>query len=113
MAAIIKGDAYLFGVAGTITNAAVQSVNVTKSFSNVTEVKDENGNVVSRRYDDKMEEGTIEIIIASGYSIPDQGDQLSYDSVTYEIVSVGKSESNGDHRKVSLNVKKSEYVTYA
>ena len=112
MPAVTKGTVYLFGVNGTITNARVQSFSDNSSFGNSTEVKDADGNVVSRRYDDKKNDVSLDLIIDASYSVPVIGTELTYDGATYEITAVGKSESNTEHRKVSITAMKSEYITY-
>lgn len=111
MSLITHGTAHVFGVAGTITSATVQSFNITEDNQNKTNTIDEDGNEIERRLDDLVSSGSIVIRIQSGYSIPSAGDVLTYDSVNYEIETVDRAETNNAHVVVTLTIKTSEYVT--
>jgi hypothetical protein len=113
MAAETKGTAHIFGIAsGTITNATVMGFDENKTFGVAAETKDENGIVIERRYDDRKKESSITLRIQSGYTIPSQGDELTYNSVAYEITSVTITEANEAHKTVVLNLLQSEGITY-
>ena len=105
-----KGAAFLFGCSGTVTQGKVQNFSVTKSAQNLTSVKNEAGNEVSRRYDDVMEEGTCTIVLSAAFTEAIAGD-FEYNGITYEIVSTTNEESNTEHRKANISFKKSEYIT--
>ena len=109
----VNGTAHLYGISGTITNATVVSTDLTDTHLNRAETVDENGNQIERRYDDLAEQGSITIRIRSGYSIPTPATTLTYDSNTYEITEVGKTQESQGFRQVSLSVLKSANVSYS
>lgn len=111
MSLITHGTAHIFGVAGTIATATVQSFNVTEDNQNKTNTIDEDGNEIERRVDDVVSSGSIVIRIQSGYAVPSAGDVITYDSVNYEIETVDRAETNNAHVVVTLTIKTSEYVT--
>ncbi len=104
------GTAHVFGVAGTITNATVQSFNVTEDFQNRTNTLDEDGNEIERRMDDIVSSGDITIRIQAAFSIPNAGELLTYDSIEYEIITVGQAKTNDAHVVVTLSIKTTEHV---
>ena len=113
MAATILGTAHLYGVTGTQTNATVLSFRDKQSCKNTSETLDENGKEIERRYDDLQTEATLVVRTRSSYSRPTPGSTLVYDSVTYEVVDTEKNTVQKGFREVTLNVKKSEGITYA
>ena len=113
MAATILGTAHLYGVTGTVTNATVLSFRDKQSCKNVSETMDENGKEIERRYDDLQTEATLVVRTRSSYSRPSPGSTVVYDSVTYEVVDTEKNTVQKGFREVTLNVKKSEGITYA
>lgn len=112
MAATVFGTAHLFGVSGTIANATVQSFSDAASFALADETKDENGVAIERHYNDKQNDVSISLRIQAAYTVPAQGDELTYNAVTYEIVTVTASEENQGFRTLELTCKKSEGITY-
>lgn len=113
MAAKTKGIAHLYGITGTISNATVLSVSFKDSHKLEDATVDESGVEIERRYDDEQTEGTITIRIRSGYTIPTVGSNLTYESATYEITSVDRTQEAKGFRTVVLSVKKSEGISYA
>ena len=113
MASVSHGTAHLHGVNGTIASATVTDFSEDSTNNNEGEVFDESGNSIERRYDDITETATIGIIITSGYSIPAVATTLLYDGSTYEITAVNRVENHREFRKVTLSLKKSEYISYA
>lgn len=111
MAAIIKGTAHVYGVAGTVTSATVQSHNLKLDHQNKTNTLDESGNEIERRRDDLMKEGSIVLRIQAAYVEPAPGDVLSYGGENFEIDSLDHSETNNAHVSVTLSIKTTEYVT--
>ena len=111
MAAITHGTAYLFGVSGTITDAAVQSFQLKDEHQNNTQVMDEIGNEVTNRHDDIVNEGTITLKHESGYTVETAEATITYDSVVYRVTSVDKNQVNNDHREITYGIKTTEYVT--
>jgi hypothetical protein len=105
------GTAHVFGVAGTITTATVQSFSLDEDEQNKTNTLNESGNEIERRRDDKIQSGTITLRYQSGYAIAASGDVITYDSVNYEVDTVGNSETNNAHVVVTYSIKTTEYVT--
>lgn len=112
MAAKVFGTAHLYGVSGTISNATVTDFKNKSSLKNTAETQNESGNEIERRRDDQHNEATITIKIRTGYTIPEPGSTLVYETVTWEIVDVEKVQNNRGHRLVTLNLLNSEFVTY-
>lgn len=105
------GTAHVFGVSGTIATATVQSFSLTEDEQNKTSTLDESGNEIERRRDDKISEGSITLRYQSGYAIEESGAIITYDSITYEVDSVDKSETNNAHVEVTYSIKTTEYIT--
>lgn len=112
MAATILGEAHLYGVADTVTNATVLSFRVKQSCKNTAETMDENGNEIERRYDDLHTEGTIVLRMKAAYTVPLPGSTFQYDTVTYEIVDTEKNTVQKGFRDLTLNIKKSAGISY-
>ena len=109
-----QGPAYLYGVSTTVTNARVVSTDLTDSHLNTDTVVDEQGNQVSRHYDDLATSGSIVLRYASGYTIPTPGSgTIAWNGSTYEITEVGKAEEAQGHRQVTLSILKTANVTSA
>lgn len=113
MAAVVKGTAHLYGVAGTRSNATVLSFRNKTSCANTAQTEDEDGNVIERRYDDITDEATMTIRLRSGHTAPTVGSTITYNSVTYEVVDFEASEQQKGFREMTINLKKSEDVSYA
>lgn len=111
MAAVDNGVAYLWGIEGTVSNAAVQSFSSSIEFANKGQTEDEVGNVVERRSDDRTTTATITLKFRSGYTVPSVGTNLTYNSIVYEITKVGKETKNKDFRMLTLDLITSEFVT--
>jgi len=112
MAAQTFGTAHLFGVAGTIGDATVMSFSDGASFALADETKNESGVTIERHYNDRQNDVSISIKMQSAYTKPAQGDTLTYNGVTYEIVSTSESQENQGFRVFELTMKKSEGITY-
>ena len=80
----------------------VQSDSVSYSFALDVEVADESGRVITDRLDDRRLEITIDGVLLAAGSVPENGEQFSYDGVTYIIKSVDDKGTNKDFRKVSV-----------
>jgi hypothetical protein len=111
---ISHGDAYIFGIDGTITGCSVQSVQRKKSFANTTEVVNENGNRVHKRYDDVDDAITIELIPkAAGFTEPVAGTKLVWKSVNYIVESVDDKREAKGFVRYTLACVKPQYVNVA
>ena len=111
MAIITHGTAHVFGIEGTITDATVQSMNLTSDHQLKTNTLDEQGREIERRRDDETQTGSITLRIQTGYTLPTVGSIIAYDSVNYEVDTVDRAETNGDYVAVTLSIKTSEYIT--
>lgn len=111
MAATTRGTAHLYGIDGTITNATVQDFKQKDQHQNTDSTVNESGNEIERRYDDLANEATITIRIRASYSPPEPASTLSYKSITWDVVSVEKSEVAKGFRTITLSLKKTEYIT--
>ena len=106
------GTAHLYGVSGTITNATVISTSFEHERVNAATTEDESGNQIERRYDDTHDRGSITLRIQSAYTIPTAGATITYDSLEYEITSVSEPQEQKGFREITVNVLKSEFITY-
>jgi len=111
MAATTRGTAHLYGIDGTITNATVQDFKQKDQHQNVDATVNEGGNEIERRYDDLAQEATITIKIREDYTPPAVASTLVYKTITWEIVSIEKTETAKGFRIITLTLKKTEYVT--
>jgi len=98
-----------FGVP-TFTGYVVQSYTKANHCANVVEVLNEDGNRVAAYYDDVTTEITLDAVFA-GATLPTVGATFTYDSVTYECLSVEKKGENKGAVKASIKGKKSASIT--
>lgn len=113
MAAIVKGTAHVYGVAGTVTNATVTAFSRDKTTANNAQTENATGNVIERRYDDITTDATITIRVRTGYSEPAIGDTLTYDSIKYIVEKVSEKQQQKGFSEFTLSVKTSEGITLA
>lgn len=104
------GTVFLYGITGRITNGAVQSFKGKNDTKNNATTDNEDGNEIERRYSDNHYEGTIEFKYRSTYAIPAVASILSYEGVSWEVVSVDRNESGKTHRMLTLSIKRSEFI---
>lgn len=74
---------------------------------------DENGDTAAVIYYDAGMALTVEILCASSATIPDRGDVLSHDSVSYLIENVEQNWQSEDCQKMTLTLKKWDNVALA
>lgn len=112
MAVINKGTAvYVYGIDdGTITNAAITNISVTEEYNNVTEVKNEEGVIIAKRFDDRHKTGTVTMLYTSTPAGAIGSGTFSYDGETYFIQSIASSRSNGEYAEYTFNIRKTEFV---
>lgn len=113
MAAKSFGVVFMYGVTGTVTAAAVQSFKLKSEQKNTATTEEENGNEIERRRDDTHNEATIEIKYRSTFAIPSPSDILSYESASWEIVSIDRAEVCKGHRMITLTILNSQYINSA
>lgn len=109
MGQVTHGEAFLYGIDGTITNCAVQSVSRKKSFANTSEVVNEQGNRITKRYDD-ISADTVELIPKGTYSEPEPGQSLTYKTIKYIIESVDDKREAKGFVRYTLTCTKPEYI---
>lgn len=113
MAAIIKGNAHLYGIGGTYADASVISFRLRTYTANTGQTEDENGNVIERRYDDVTNEATITLRMEATFAAPAVGDEITYDGTKYIVVDVEESQQNKGFRETTVNLITSEGITLA
>ena len=114
MAAVIKGETYVFGIdSGAVTNAVLTSINFNSEFANTGQVLNEDGQIVHERMDDLQTTGsaTMQFTASNTMDLTDVGnvDQFTYDSVTYYITEITKTSTNNGFAEMSFNF---EYVDH-
>lgn len=109
---ITRGTAHIYGVkTGNITNATVVDFKVKKEHQNKDTTVNEDGNEIERRYDDLAQEASITLKIRTGYTVPDAASTLTYNTVVWDVVSTEEAHQAKGFEIVTLNLKKTEYVT--
>jgi len=114
MAAVIKGETYVFGIdSGAVTNAVLTSINFNSEFANTGQVLNEDGQIVHERMDDLQTTGsaTMQFTASNTMDLTDVGnvDQFTYDGVTYYITEITKTSTNNGFAEMSFNF---EYVDH-
>lgn len=112
MAATDYGTAHLYGIDGTFTNATVASQSIKSEPANKSEVVDESGNVIERRYDDVTTTGSFKLVLRSGTTIPTAGGTVTPPGtgVLSEVQSVSKEQEARGHRMATVEFIKSPGV---
>lgn len=94
MSAISTGVTCLYGIGdGQVASLFVQSYSISSSFGNTATVVDENGNVVTVRYDDRKSEITVEGIAKSS-SVPVLGATFSFTVKTASAYPAGAASAS-------------------
>jgi hypothetical protein len=114
MAAVIKGETYVFGIdSGAVTNAVLTSINFNSEFANTGQVLNEDGQIVHERMDDLQTTGSasMQFTASNDRDLTDVGnvDQFTYDGVTYYITEITKTSTNNGFAEMSFNF---EYVDH-
>jgi len=114
MAAVIKGETYVFGIdSGAVTNAVLTSINFNSEFANTGQVLNEDGQIVHERMDDLQTTGsaTMQFTASNTMDLTDVGnvDQFTYDGVTYYITEITKTSTNNGFAEMSFSF---EYVDH-
>lgn len=114
MAAVIKGETYVFGIdSGAVTNAVLTSINFNSEFANTGQVLNEDGQIVHERMDDLQTTGSasMQFTASNTMDLTDVGnvDQFTYDGVTYYITEITKTSTNNGFAEMSFNF---EYVDH-
>lgn len=118
MAAVIKGETYVFGIdSGAVTNAVLTSINFNSEFANTGQVLNEDGQIVHERMDDLQTTGsaTMQFTASNTMDLTDVGnvDQFTYDGVTYYITEITKTSTNNGFAEMSFNFEFVDHTTNA
>jgi hypothetical protein len=111
MAAVTKGIAHLYGIAGTYSNATVISFSDSKSFNLEDETLDETGVGIEYRGDDRRSDASITLRAKSAFTEPALGTELTYDTVKFWITGVTKNEVQRGFREITLTLRNQEGIT--
>ena len=104
------GVSHVFGLYDTSSFVTLQSDDISKKAALDVEVMDETGRVITDRLDDLRIETSISGVLKTSASIPEIGQQLTYDSVSYIIKDVGDAGTNNGFRKVTLKLVKYQEI---
>ena len=115
MAAVTKGNIYIYGIdSGVMTNAVLNSINFDQAFNNTANVLDENGNVIFERMDDIHTTGSATMVVSgdTGLDLTDvaTADEFTYDSVTYYITSLSMAATSQGFQEISVDFESLPYA---
>lgn len=117
MAAVSKGTAHVYGIAGTVSNITVQSYTVSRSFELDDKVAGEHGRTITHRVDGRTNEISIEGVlqsssfaIAIGDRLQFAGNEIAFDGMVTRIEDRGQSKG---FSLISLTAVSYEDITYA
>lgn len=111
-----QGTICQYGISGSsIANAVIISKDITRTDRNITETKNETGQVIGWRMDDYQDTGSVTLQIKSGYTAPTVGGTLSVTGVdgtstSFVIMSVARAEEQGGNVRMTLQVRNDENV---
>ena len=106
MAAVTKGNIYVYGIdSGVMTNAVLNSINFDQAFNNTGNVLDENGNVIFERMDDIHTTGSATMVLSGDTTLAlnDSVDEFTYDAATYYITDMTVAKTSQGFREVSVS----------
>ena len=103
-----------YGVSGVFTGLVVQSTNISTKNGVEAKVLNELGQEVVRRYDDLINEISIDAVI-NGATLPVPGAEIVYPTggTKYELVSIEVKNTNKGFATVSMKAKNSANITDA
>jgi hypothetical protein len=118
MAAVVIGEALIYGIADNVTAMAVTSYSCDAAFNSDVTAQDKDGITITHRLDDRMTDLTVEGIIKAP-GVPQLGDTIEFTlnantaypigtaSGTYvgDIVSVSEKGTNKGFATVSIKAK--------
>jgi len=118
MAAVTKGEVFVFGIdSAVVTNAVLTSITFNSEFANQGQVLNEDGQIVHERLDDVRTSGscTMQFTASNTYDLTDVGnvDQFTYDGVTYWITEITKSRTNNGFAEMSFSFEYADHTTNA
>ena len=115
MAAVIKGDTFVFGIdTGVVTNAVLTSISFNNEFANQGQVLNEDGQIVHERLDDLQTTGscTMQFTATNASDLIDGANgQFTYDGVVYWLTEITKNRTNNGFAELSFNFEYADHVT--
>ena len=105
------GVSHKYGLYDTVAFVTLQSDDISTKPALDVEVMDENGVVITDRLDDLRYETSLSGVLKTGATVPDVGQTLSYNSITYIIKQVDDAGTNNGFRKVTLKLVKYQGIT--
>jgi hypothetical protein len=100
------GVSHKFALYDTVAFVTLQSDDISTKPTLDVEVMDETGVVITDRLDDKRYETSLSGVLKTGASIPDVGQTLTYNAISYIIKQVDDAGTNNGFRKVTLKLVK-------
>ena len=117
MAAVSKGTAHVYGIAGTVSNITVQSYTVSRSFELDDKVAGEHGRTITHRVDGRTNEISIEGVLQSnsfalaiGDRLQFSGNEITFDGMVTRIEDRGQAKG---FSLISVSAVSYEDITYA
>jgi hypothetical protein len=104
------GVDHKFALYDTVAFVTLQSDDISKKAALDVEVTDETGRVITDRLDDLRIDTSISGVLKLDATIPQIGQQLTYNEVQYIIKDVGDSGTNNGFRKVTLKLVKYQEI---
>jgi hypothetical protein len=96
------GTAHTFGVYSTLAFVTLQSDDIANKLNIDVTVTDEQGRIITDRVDDKQIDVSLSGVLKEGATLPQVGEQITYEAVTYIIKSVDDNGTNSTFRKISV-----------
>lgn len=115
MAAVTKGNIYVFGIdSGVMTNAVLTSINFDQAFNNTGQVLNESGSVIHERMDDIHVTGSATMTVSGDTTLDlddtTNFDEFTYDSTTYYITDMSVTKSNNGFQEISVTFENIDYA---
>ena len=89
-----------------LTGFVVQTSTISTKEGVNAVILNETGQEVTRRYDDQINELSLDMIVTTG-SIPIPGQTLTYNSILYEVLTCDIKSQNKDWKKCTVKCKNS------
>lgn len=118
MAAVIKGETYVFGIdSGVVANAVLTSISFDSEFAVQASVLNESGQIVHERMSDLRTTGTatMQFTAANTNDLTDvlNADQFTYDGVTYWLTEITDSRTNNGFAELTFSFEYADHTANA
>ena len=110
MAEKVLGIAHLFGVSGSYANATVMSASIDESPLIDVTTEDEQGRRIEVRLDDDKKDLSLTLKGRLGFSLPEIGDIVIWESISYYVRNVGEAQANKEMVVFTLKAEFNEYL---